>query len=86
MIQRLLGVTLAFPARNPEIHRLLLIHFTSFIIDFPHTSAKAKYIRNKRQTVFIVTGFILFVLAVGAAFTYIQMGDYISGMVIAGLF
>ncbi|KMK75664.1 zinc metalloprotease HtpX [Alkalihalobacillus pseudalcaliphilus] len=41
--------------------------------------------RNKRQTVFIVTGFILFVLAVGAAFTYIQMGDYISGMVIAGL-
>ncbi|WP_413374631.1 zinc metalloprotease HtpX [Alkalihalobacillus sp. 1P02AB] len=41
--------------------------------------------RNKRHTVIIVTGFILFVLAVGAAFSYIRMGDYYSGMVIAAI-
>ncbi|KGA98045.1 heat shock protein HtpX [Alkalihalobacillus alcalophilus ATCC 27647 = CGMCC 1.3604] len=41
--------------------------------------------RNKRHTVIIVTGFILFVLAVGAAFSYIRMGDYYSGMAIAAI-
>ncbi|WP_088103398.1 zinc metalloprotease HtpX [Halalkalibacter urbisdiaboli] len=39
--------------------------------------------RNKRNTFFIVTGFILFVLAVGASFTYVRSGDYYSGMLVA---
>ncbi|GAF65741.1 putative peptidase [Bacillus sp. TS-2] len=41
--------------------------------------------RNKRLTIVIVAGFILFVLLVGAAFTYIQTGEYYSGMVIAAV-
>ncbi|MDT8862057.1 zinc metalloprotease HtpX [Alkalihalobacillus sp. MEB130] len=41
--------------------------------------------RNKRNTVFIVVGFILFVLAVGASFTYLTTGDYYSGMVLAAV-
>lgn len=39
---------------------------------------------NKRKTVFIVTGFIFFVLLIGASLTYIMAGDWISGAVIAG--
>ncbi|MDQ0205295.1 zinc metalloprotease HtpX [Alkalicoccobacillus murimartini] len=42
--------------------------------------------RNKRQTVYIVAGFILFILAVGAAITYMFIGDYISGIILAVLF
>ncbi|MBM0064097.1 zinc metalloprotease HtpX [Alkalicoccobacillus gibsonii] len=40
---------------------------------------------NKRKTIFIVTGFVLFVLAVGAAITYLYIGDYISGLILAAL-
>ncbi|WP_332694284.1 zinc metalloprotease HtpX [Halalkalibacter lacteus] len=39
--------------------------------------------RNKRNTVFIVTGFIIFILAVGAALTYLTSGNYYSGMILA---
>ncbi|WP_246476785.1 zinc metalloprotease HtpX [Salicibibacter cibi] len=39
--------------------------------------------RNKRQTVFIVAGFILFVLAVGAAITYMMNGEIFTGMILA---
>lgn len=39
--------------------------------------------KNKRKTIFIVSGFILFVLLVGAAFSYLSYGDYYSGMVLA---
>ncbi|MCM2676693.1 zinc metalloprotease HtpX [Alkalicoccobacillus plakortidis] len=42
--------------------------------------------RNKRKTIFIVAGFVFFVLAVGAAITYLYFGDYISGMILATLF
>ncbi len=41
--------------------------------------------RNKRNTVFIVAGFIIFVLTVGASLTYITSGDYYSGMFLAAL-
>ncbi|MFC0473730.1 zinc metalloprotease HtpX [Halalkalibacter kiskunsagensis] len=41
--------------------------------------------RNKRNTLFIVTGFILFVLAVGAALTYLTSGNYYSGMILAAI-
>ncbi|KHF39178.1 zinc metalloprotease HtpX [Halalkalibacter okhensis] len=41
--------------------------------------------RNKRNTVFIVAGFIVFVLAIGASFTYITSGNYYSGMLLATL-
>ncbi|GAE35642.1 heat shock protein HtpX [Halalkalibacter akibai JCM 9157] len=41
--------------------------------------------RNKRNTVFIVAGFVLFVLAVGASLTYLTAGDYYSGMILAGI-
>lgn len=41
--------------------------------------------RNKRMTIFIVTGFIFFVLAVGASLTYVYMGDYYSGIVFAAI-
>jgi heat shock protein HtpX len=41
--------------------------------------------RNKRNTVFIVVGFIIFVLAVGASLTYISIGEYYSGMILAGI-
>ncbi|MFC0561750.1 zinc metalloprotease HtpX [Halalkalibacter alkalisediminis] len=39
--------------------------------------------RNKRNTVFIVFGFIVFVLAIGASLTYMISGDYYSGMILA---
>ncbi|WP_245723165.1 zinc metalloprotease HtpX [Natribacillus halophilus] len=39
--------------------------------------------RNKRHTVFIVIGFILFVLAVGAAITYLMAGEIFTGMILA---
>lgn len=41
---------------------------------------------NKRKTVLIVFFFILFVLTVGAAITYLQMNDWIVGAVLAGVF
>ncbi|MCL7747050.1 zinc metalloprotease HtpX [Halalkalibacter alkaliphilus] len=41
--------------------------------------------RNKRITVFIVAGFIIFMLAVGAALTYITTGEYYSGMFLAAV-
>ncbi|MDR6226387.1 zinc metalloprotease HtpX [Desmospora profundinema] len=40
---------------------------------------------NKRKTVLIVTGFILFVLLVGASVSYIQMGEPLWGATFAGL-
>ncbi|WP_066156207.1 zinc metalloprotease HtpX [Halalkalibacter krulwichiae] len=39
--------------------------------------------RNKRNTAFIVAGFIVFILVVGASLTYITSGDFYSGMIIA---
>ncbi|WP_246516698.1 zinc metalloprotease HtpX [Salicibibacter cibarius] len=39
--------------------------------------------RNKRHTVFIVAGFIVFVLAVGAAITYLMAGEIFTGMILA---
>ncbi len=41
--------------------------------------------RNKRKTVLIVAGFILFVLAVGGAVTYLNTGEYYSGIVLAAI-
>ncbi|TSB45808.1 zinc metalloprotease HtpX [Alkalicoccobacillus porphyridii] len=41
--------------------------------------------RNKRKTVLIVSGFVFFILAVGAAITYTYIGDYISGIVLAAV-
>ncbi|WP_280771904.1 zinc metalloprotease HtpX [Salipaludibacillus daqingensis] len=41
--------------------------------------------RNKTKTVFIVTFFVAFVLAVGAAFSYAMYGDFIIGMILATL-
>lgn len=40
---------------------------------------------NKRKTVLIVAGFVLFVLLVGASVSYIQMGEPLWGAVLAGL-
>ncbi|WP_227002806.1 zinc metalloprotease HtpX [Salicibibacter kimchii] len=39
--------------------------------------------RNKRHSVFIVAGFIIFVLAVGAAITYLMNGEIFTGMILA---
>lgn len=39
--------------------------------------------KNKRKTVFIVAFFIIFVIAVGSALTYIMNGDLISGAIFA---
>jgi heat shock protein HtpX len=41
--------------------------------------------RNKTKTVFIVTFFVAFVLAVGAAFSYVMYGDFFIGMILASL-
>ncbi|QKG86063.1 zinc metalloprotease HtpX [Kroppenstedtia pulmonis] len=41
---------------------------------------------NKRKTVLIVFFFILFVLSVGAAITYLQMNNWVVGAVLAGIF
>lgn len=42
--------------------------------------------RNKRNTVFIVLFFIIFVAIVGAAFSYLLAGDYILGAIFTLLF
>ncbi|WP_343069495.1 zinc metalloprotease HtpX [Geomicrobium halophilum] len=39
--------------------------------------------RNKRNTVFIVAGFIIFVLLVGAAITYFLNGEIYTGLILA---
>lgn len=39
--------------------------------------------KNKRKTVFIVAFFILFLIVVGSAFTYIMYGDLITGGIFA---
>jgi len=41
--------------------------------------------RNKTKTIFIVTFFVAFVLAVGAAFSYVMYGDFFVGMILASL-
>ncbi|AOM84241.1 Heat shock protein HtpX [Salisediminibacterium beveridgei] len=40
---------------------------------------------NKRKTVFIVFFFVLFVLAVGAAFSYINSGEPFSGLILTAI-
>ncbi|GAK13187.1 LOW QUALITY PROTEIN: heat shock protein HtpX [Geomicrobium sp. JCM 19039] len=45
---------------------------------------RLKQIRqNKTKTVFIVTGFVIFVLLVGAAITYFTTGEIFTGIIIA---
>ncbi|WP_078429042.1 zinc metalloprotease HtpX [Alkalihalobacterium alkalinitrilicum] len=39
--------------------------------------------KNKRKTIFIVAGFILFVMMIGAALTYISYGELYSGIIMA---
>lgn len=41
--------------------------------------------RNKRKTVFLVALFIVFVLLIGAAITYVRAGDYVSGAIFAAV-
>ncbi|GAF18627.1 LOW QUALITY PROTEIN: heat shock protein HtpX [Bacillus sp. JCM 19046] len=41
--------------------------------------------RNKRNTVLLVGLFIIIVLAIGAAVTYVRTGNYISGIIIAAV-
>ncbi|OIJ18972.1 zinc metalloprotease HtpX [Anaerobacillus alkalidiazotrophicus] len=41
---------------------------------------------NKRKTIFIVTVFIVFVITVGSALSYISAGDYITGAVFTAIF
>ncbi len=41
--------------------------------------------RNKRNTVFLVCLFIVIVLGIGSAVTYVRAGDYISGAIFAGV-
>ncbi len=41
--------------------------------------------RNKRNTVLLVGLFIIIVLAIGAAITYVRTGNYISGIIIAAV-
>ncbi|KQL55846.1 MULTISPECIES: zinc metalloprotease HtpX [Bacillaceae] len=41
--------------------------------------------RNKRNTVFLVCLFIIIVLGIGSAVTYVRAGDYISGAIFAGV-
>lgn len=42
--------------------------------------------KNKVKTVFIVTGFVLFVLLVGAAISYVNYGDTIPGLIFTPIF
>ncbi|MCT4784562.1 MULTISPECIES: zinc metalloprotease HtpX [Exiguobacterium] len=42
--------------------------------------------KNKVKTVFIVTGFVLFVLLVGAAISYINYGDALPGLIFTPVF
>ncbi|MDT0192992.1 zinc metalloprotease HtpX [Exiguobacterium sp. BG5(2022)] len=42
--------------------------------------------KNKVKTVFIVTGFVLFVLLVGAAISYVNYGDAIPGLIFTPIF
>lgn len=42
--------------------------------------------KNKRNSIYIVGGFIFFVLFVGSIVTYINFGDFLSGLIIAGGF
>ncbi|MEJ6527726.1 zinc metalloprotease HtpX [Exiguobacterium sp. USCH10] len=42
--------------------------------------------KNKVKTVFIVTGFVLFVLLVGAAISYVNYGDAIPGLIFTPVF
>lgn len=41
--------------------------------------------RNKRNTVFLVVLFIVIVLGIGSAITYVRAGDFISGAVFAAI-
>ncbi|WP_214742699.1 zinc metalloprotease HtpX [Exiguobacterium sp. s48] len=42
--------------------------------------------KNKIKTVFIVTGFVLFVLLVGAAISYVNYGDALPGLIFTPVF
>ncbi|MBR3063345.1 MAG: M48 family metalloprotease, partial [Exiguobacterium sp.] len=42
--------------------------------------------KNKVKTVFIVTGFVLFVLLVGAAISYVNYGDAMPGLIFTSIF
>lgn len=42
--------------------------------------------KNKVKTVFIVTGFVLFVLIVGAAISYLNYGDALPGLIFTPVF
>ncbi|ACQ70793.1 MULTISPECIES: zinc metalloprotease HtpX [Exiguobacterium] len=42
--------------------------------------------KNKVKTVFIVTGFVLFVLLVGAAISYVTYGDAVPGLIFTPIF
>jgi heat shock protein HtpX len=42
--------------------------------------------KNKVKTIFIVTGFVLFVLLVGAAISYVNYGDAIPGLIFTPIF
>ncbi|MCM3279524.1 zinc metalloprotease HtpX [Exiguobacterium sp. MER 193] len=42
--------------------------------------------KNKVKTVFIVTGFVLFVLLVGAAISYVNYGDAMPGLIFTPIF
>lgn len=42
--------------------------------------------KNKVKTVFIVTGFVLFVLLVGAAISYVNYGDAVPGLIFTPIF
>lgn len=42
--------------------------------------------RNKRRTIYVLTGFVILVLAIGAAIGYVFFDSYIAGLVLALVF
>jgi len=42
--------------------------------------------RNKRRTIYVLTGFVILVLAIGAAIGYVFFNSYIAGLVLALVF
>ncbi len=39
--------------------------------------------RNKRRTIYVLTGFVILVLAIGAAIGYVFFNSYVAGLVLA---
>ena len=42
--------------------------------------------RNKRRTIYVLTGFVILVLAIGAAIGYVFFNSYVAGLVLALVF